>query len=631
MNTPHQQPEELPSRPSSGPPVAPGPDPTAPAPPAGPSPEPGQVPPAAAAEGPGDPPSAQQQVPPPAPAEAEAEAGTLDEDGVHWHRVHRVTPFLNAWKVAAALFAIFVWQYSDTLGQLELPVVQILLIVLGVIVVGSLVGLGISTLAWSRTKYGLSDESVFLHSGILFRQQRHVRLDRMQTVDVTQPLLARIAGFSALKIESAGGAGSNLTLQFLREDTAKQLRNDLLARAAGLRVGRGQPGRTGTDPASAPAAATATGAPDGTFAPEAPERPVLTLTASRLLGSLALSMGIVFLLLFFIGLVVLVIVTGELSVLFGVGAPVLGGAAYWWGRFAGEFSFRVATSPDGIRVRQGLLETKARTIPPGRVQAVQLTQAPMWRIKGWWRISVNIAGYGPEETTSTVLYPVATEAEASQLLYLVQPDLGTEAPLELLHAGLVGTADDAGFVTTPRRARWLDPLIWRRNGYRLTDTVTLLRTGRWWRNLVLVPHERVQSLGMEQGPVARKISLADIALHSTPGPITPRVAHLDLDTARGLLMELTDRARRARHSAGPERWMEASDGPGAQRHSAAEGGPADPAAVRAQFGGIFPGRSAPPTSGTDATDAGARSPAPTAHPGAAPGTSVSTPPETPLP
>src|SRR5699024_4234755 len=127
-----------------------------------------------------------------------------DVDGVVWHRVHRVTPLLNAWKVAAAMFAIFVWQYSDTIGQLDLPVTQILLIILGVIIVGSLIGLGFSTLAWSRTKYGLSDESVFLHSGILFRQQRHVRLDRMQTVDVTQPLLARITGFAALKIESAG-------------------------------------------------------------------------------------------------------------------------------------------------------------------------------------------------------------------------------------------------------------------------------------------------------------------------------------------------------------------------------------------------------------------------------------------
>lgn len=542
----------------------------------------------------------------PHPPRPDGHTGTRDADGVEWHRVHRITPLLNAWKVAAALFAIFVWQYSDTIGQLDLPVTQILLIVLGVIVVGSLIGLGISTLAWSRTKYGLSDESVFLHSGILFRQQRHVRLDRMQTVDVTQPLLARITGFSALKIESAGGAGSNLTLQFLREDTARQLRNDLLARAAGLRLGKGAAGGPAAHPGLT---AAAPGAGAGTFAagapaPEAPERQVLSLTAARLLGSLVLSMGIVLLTLFFIGLLVAVIITQNIGPIFAVGAPLIGAAAYWWGRFAGEFSFRVATSPDGVRVRQGLLETKARTIPPGRVQAVRLAQPPMWRIKGWWRITMNIAGYGPEETTGTVLYPVATEQEAAQLLYLVQPDLGTERPLDLLHAGLTGTGTAEGFTTTPRRARWLDPLIWRRNGYQTTETVTLLRTGRWWRALVLVPHERVQSLGMQQGPLARRLALADVALHSTPGPITPQVAHLDLGVARQLMMELTERARRARHRAGPERWMEsaAADAPGAAPGTQASPAPAEAAALRAGYGGILPSPSADPASPAPTAD-----------------------------
>ncbi len=547
-------------------------------------------------------------------------SGTRDDDGVEWHRVHRVTPVLNAWKVAAAMFAIFVWQYNDTVGQLDLPVPTVLLIIVGVIIVGSLIGLGFSTLAWSRTRYGLSDESVFLHSGILFRQQRHVRLDRMQTVDVTQPLLARITGFAALKIESAGGAGSNLTLQFLREDTARQLRNDLLARAAGLRVGRGR-GGAGTVPATGAAGhGPGAAAPEtGAAAPEAPERAVLSLTAGRLLGSLALSIGMVVISLFFLGLLVAVIVTRNVGPIFAVGAPLLGIGAYWWGRFAGEFSFRVATSPDGIRVRQGLLETKARTIPPGRVQAVRLAQPPMWRIKGWWRISVNIAGYGPDETAGTVLYPVATEEEAAQLLYLVQPDLGTDRPIDLLHTGLVGTGDAEGFVTTPRRARWLDPLIWRRNGYRLTSTATLLRTGRWWRSLILVPHERVQSLGMEQGPLARTLELADIAVHSTPGQIVPRVAHLDLGVARTLLRDLTEHARLARRSAGPERWME---GAGVETPGPADPPLPDAAALRASFGGILPSRGSEPGRGGAEPPApgsgGAEPPAPAHPPATAP-------------
>src|SRR5690625_1639826 len=167
-------------------------------------------------------------------------------DGIEWHRMHRVTPFLNAWEVTAALFVIFLWQSRDALAEIDLPATQILLIVIGVLLLGALIGLGASSLAWSRTHYGTSTERVFLHSRILFRQQKHVRLDRIQGIDVTQPLLARITGFAALKIESSGGAGSNLTLSFLKEQTAQQLRNDLLARAAGLRLEKQQDHGSGT-------------------------------------------------------------------------------------------------------------------------------------------------------------------------------------------------------------------------------------------------------------------------------------------------------------------------------------------------------------------------------------------------
>ncbi|UFU07175.1 PH domain-containing protein [Ruania halotolerans] len=471
-----------------------------------------------------------------------------DQQQVQWHRLHKITPLLNAWKVAAGLFAVFVWQSYENIRDIDLPVATLLLILAGVIVLGALLGLGFSALAWSRTKYGISDESVFLHSGVIFRQQRHVRLDRLQTVDVTQPLLARLAGFAALKIESAGGAGSNLTLAYLKEDDAQRLRNALLARAAGVHVG--------SAPAAAGAgAAEVAGGPEPAAIPEAPERHVATLTAGRLIGSLALSGGLVGILVAMVALVVVTIRTGNVGTIFAMGAPLLGGATYFWGRFAGEFNFRVATSPDGIRVRQGLLETKARTVPPGRVQAVHLAQSPLWRFKGWWRITVNIAGYGQEETTGSVLYPVATESEAAYLLSLVHRDFGDPRPLEVLHAGLVGTESDEGFGHTPRRARWLDPLTWRRTGVRLTETATLLRTGRYWRTLTLVPHERVQSLGLEQGPIERRLDLVTVAVHSTPGQIVPRAHHQDAEAMRTLLAELAERARHARHNAGPERWM----------------------------------------------------------------------------
>ena len=249
---------------------------------------------------------------------------------------------------------------------------------------------------------------------------------------------------------------------------------------------------------------------------------------------------------------------------------VIGGGSYVFQRFAGEFGFRAALSPDGIRLRRGLLETRAQTIPPGRVQAVSLTQGPLWRGPDWWRVRVNVAGYGGAESGSqqaqTVLLPVGPRAEALTALWLVLPDLGTDDPLALLDEGLTGmvTPDGAAagrFTNAPRRARWLDPLAWRRHAFTVTDRALLLRGGRLVRRLDVVPHERTQSLAVAQGPLQRKLGVATFAVHSTPGPVTPSVQHLDADDAARLLAEQAARARAARSTAGPERWMEPVQAP----------------------------------------------------------------------
>src|SRR5699024_10885189 len=222
---------------------------------------------------------------------------------------------------------------------------------------------------------------------------------------------------------------------------------------------------------------------------------------------------------------------------------------------------------DGIRLRHGLLETKSRTVPQGRVQAVGISQPLLWRTKDWWRIQVNIAGYGAEETTGTVLYPAATRAEVAFMLSLVLPDLGDERPLPVLHTGMSGIGTDEGFTTSPRRARWVDPLTWRRTAFRITRTAILMRTGRWWRRLHVVPHERTQSIGLTQGPIERKMGLATFVVHSTPGPVVPQVHHLDLATARDLLVDQAERSRHARREAGPHQ------GPGTEQEPAPSDAP----------------------------------------------------------
>ncbi len=534
-------------------------------------------------------------------------------DDLVWHRVHPVTPLVRGWTVIAVLLVVVGQQTLNGLpeGENLLEGNRWWMILLGILAVG-LVGLGYSALAWRMTSYAVDDESVHLRTGVLFRQQRKARLDRLQAVDVVQPLLARFFGLAELKLEVAGGADSGVKLGFLKEVEANRLRNDLLARAAGLRVARERPAgapaadATGTEQttggpvdATADSGVAAPGpAADGLLvAPEAPEQPVTAVGPGRLVASLVRSGATVGLVLGVLGIAGVVIGTREIGVLFSALPAVLGFGGFLFSRFSGEFGFRSAISPDGIRLRHGLLETRSQTIPPGRVQAVRLRQGPFWRGPDWWRVDVNVAGYGVSSDgsdTTSVLLPVGTRDEALAALWLVLPDLGTSDPRALLDEGLSGLDAGEHFTVTPRRARLLDLVSWRRNGFTVTDRALVLRGGRVFRSLVVVPHERTQSLGLEQGPLQRRFDVATFAVHSTPGPVSPKVWHLDAGDAARLLDTQAQRAREARAHAGPELWMRRDDVPLAPapeptRESAGEQPDSMPAADPGRAPGRAPG------------------------------------------
>lgn len=465
-------------------------------------------------------------------AQAPTLPGTPDEQG--WRRLHKVTPVLKGWKVLAVGLALLTQQRGDDLlaggdgpGRTEV------LVTVGLLATLAIGGVVFAALSWRMTRYRVDGDVLQLHSGVLFRQQRQARLDRLQAVDVVQPLLGRMFGLSELKLEVAGGAGSDIKLSYLEDDAAQRLRNVLLARSAGVVY-------------------------EGQEAPQAPEDELVVVPVDRLLLSLVRSAGTVALV---VGVVaVTVAALFQPGVLVGLIPMALGVVSGYWGRFSRGFGFRVAASPDGLRLRHGLVESRAQTVPPGRVQAVQMTQTLLWRGKDWWRLQVNVAGYGAgadgSESVETVLLPVATRQEAFAVLSRVLPDLGTDDPAGLLAAAMSGSSPDQGFVVAPERARWLDPVAWRRHGIAVTSRVLVMRSGRLTRRAVLVPHERTQSLGLVQGPLQRRFAVATLVAHSTPGPVSPTVEHLDQHVAAELLHAQADRARQARAASGPERWMQ---------------------------------------------------------------------------
>ncbi|MCC2313867.1 PH domain-containing protein [Cellulomonas xiejunii] len=522
----------------------------------------------------------------------------VDEEGYDWRRLHPVTPALRGWKVLVAFIAVIGFQMSEMLRDMAdaLGPGRAWLVILGVVLLVGIGGFVYSALAWRVMRYAVTGTAVHLRTGLLFRQQRQAQLDRLQAVDVVQPLLARLLGLAQLNLEVAGGAGSAVQLAFLRESEATALRAQILALAAGVgpqavsdgaaQPGTSQPQQGGPDGVPATAGATPTLPP--VYA-AAPERQVYELPMPRLIRSILWSVPPWFLLVGVVVMIVVSIVVGDIGGMFVLVPAALGAGGFVWGRINSGATFRAAVSPDGIRLRHGLTETRTQTVPPGRVQAVRLTQGPLWRRPDWWRVQINVAGYGvtADIDKGSVLHPVATRAEAGIALWLVLPDLGVDDPMATLDAALTGLDDDGGFTPAPRSARWLDPLSWRRHGVLVTRTALIMRSGRWWRSVVVVPHERTQSIGLEQGPLQRRLQLASFVTHSTPGPVSPRVDHLDQHVAAALLEVQSHRAREARAVAGPELWMRAADAKiggagevaGAQPPHAAPGADALPPAV----------------------------------------------------
>ncbi|MDM7855362.1 PH domain-containing protein [Cellulomonas alba] len=513
--------------------------------------------------------------PGPAPAPTDVDLATAD-----WRRMHPITPALRGWKTLAVVVAVGWYQLGDHLHDAE-GLVQggRWLIAVGAVAAIVLVASAYATLAWRVTRFAVTDDAVHLNTGVLFRQHRQARLDRLQAVDVVQPLLARLVGLAELKLDVAGGAGANVTLSYLRESDALALRAELLALAAGLRrpaAPAAAPEPAGVVPPAPAHAVVPGGAVSGSTTPgtaaahpvrpafeEAPEREVYEVPMPRLIGASLRSAGAVMIAVFLVVAVVVTVLSRDVGAAFAFLPALFGGVGAFWSRINQGASFRAAISPDGIRLRHGLTEARTQTVPPGRVQAIRLTQGLWWRGRDWWRVEMNVAGYGQgaDVQRETVLHPVATRAEAMTALWLVLPDLGVGDPATVVDAALSGRDGDGGFTPAPRRARWVDPIGWRRRGVLVTDRALLTRSGRLRRQVEVVPHERTQSLGLQQGPIQRRLRLATFLVHSTPGPVRPSVWHLDEHAAAALLDEQAERARTARAVATPEQWMRAvSDG-----------------------------------------------------------------------
>ncbi|MGN6501715.1 MAG: PH domain-containing protein [Pseudolysinimonas sp.] len=487
-----------------------------------------------------------------------------------WHRLHPATPLLRGGLAFVAILGIVIANLRERLLEfffgghgtpgdpvdaiVERGLVPLALLVLAVAL---LLFIGGFYLSWRMHTFRITDELVEVRSGILFRTHRKARLDRIQGINIVRPLFARIFGAARLEITGAGN-DANVQLAYLGSATADALRRDILTLASG----------TAVRPDAPPPAPAAPGGVIGQRVAEltAPEldptlaepASVVTMHPGRLIGSTLLSTGTIWFVVFVGGSIVAAAMFRQFFYVFGAVPFLFGLGSYLVNRIVKSLRYTIAGTPDGVRVGYGLLSTSNETLPPGRIHSISISQSLLWRPFDWWEVKVNRAGrssaQGAAGQQNTTILPVGSRAEVFKVLELALPGLVDDATRDVITAGLARATPDDGFTNSPRRGAVLRWFSWRRNGFALRPDAVVLRRGQVWRELIVVPAARMQSVSLHQGPLDRALRLAEVHVHTVAGPISARLGALDASDASGFFRDAASTAVAAAAADRTHRW-----------------------------------------------------------------------------
>jgi putative membrane protein len=527
----------------------------------------------------------------PAPSAAPARPAAPDLSDGEWHRLHPLTPLFRGGLVLVVIAGVVIANLRDRLVYLFVPwiddgvdvdiqveewrggdpidfiIANNLYLVAGLALLGILIVLiGLFYLSWRFHTFRITGDDVEVRSGVLFRTHRRAPLDRVQGVNLTRPMFARLVGMAKLEVVGAG-LDANVKLEYLSTANAEAVRADILRLASGRRLaegradaaarGRDGAGETRRSAAASVVSAGINGLIVGAEEPVSEPESVVHIPVGRLIASRLLSTSTLWLIAITVAIVVGAI-AGTPWVLFSLVPALIGFGAYWVRTITRSLRYSIAPTPSGVRITFGLFTTITEILPPGRVHAVEVSQSILWRPAGWWEITVNrLSGRGladgANDQFATVL-PVGTRDDVERVLRLLLPDLPeSEWPLVFAH-GLLGPTSDDPYTNTPRRARVLRLLSWKRNGFLLLPDALLMRRGAIWRTLAIFPLARLQSIGVEQGPVDRALSVAGIRAHTITGRVNGRLGVLDRDAALGAFESIEAAALAAAGRDHSHRW-----------------------------------------------------------------------------
>src|SRR6056297_2897663 len=306
-------------------------------------------------------------------------------------------------------------------------------VVAAVLAVAAVVGYELAY--YRRFEYELTEDSLDIASGVFSRREREIPLRRVQNVDVTRSLVARLLGLAEVDVETAGGGSTEANLRFVSREEAGRLQEEVRERRAARERGRERRSEAAESAGEEADLAEGEPAADEERALRGGRGELLFELSDRdllLYGLLSFDPRLLSGVVAFATFVVPslgrrvdipdlgVVVLGAGVVVLAVGVWLVSAAL----RVVQFYGFKLRRVGDDLRYERGLFERRDGTIPLSKLQTVSVEENVLMRRYGFASLAVETAGYAPGQSPSggsEAAIPLAPRADVFALARDVEP------------------------------------------------------------------------------------------------------------------------------------------------------------------------------------------------------------------
>jgi putative membrane protein len=480
--------------------------------------------------------------------------------------------FLEPRRQAKAAIAVFIYNFVVRILRAAWPILLVVLfrsnkeqsntelLMNATVLIGGLVSLGVSVIAYFRYFFHLEENQLVIQKGVFNRSLTKLPFKRIQNLYIEQNVLHRLLGVVSLRVDSAGSSGHEVTIDALERSDAEAIRayvHEQKQEDSPMEVSSGDASvhegpvsqslvlqltfedllRIGVTQNHLATAGVIVGTVFGflfTVAGAFEQDLVKTLierwpTLQSGFWVFLVLAGILFVLAFFLTLIRTV---------------------------AQHYDLQFFESRDGFQLKAGLFNRREASMQKRKIQLVRWTDNPLRRLLGLYRVSIHQATSGSERTAEQISIPGCKTAQVNDVVHSSFEGSATADFREhsisasyftwyirfyaLLPAAVFGGLwfflDEPRFALPAIGFPVLGALyLWAyQRRFRLSLSPEYIKTakGVLARTVTLLPIYKVQSIRIQQSYFQRRRDLASVQLFTAGGSVT--VPFLSLSLAQAL-------------------------------------------------------------------------------------------------